>query len=246
MASAVVCTPLRRAGKDGQLAVIQLLRTPAEVTYLCDMTPNEAGYPPIHVVRSHTVEFDKWYTPDKDTPAQKAAEIYRERALRLGASPEAMEAIGKLCNVTKEQIEMATAKAAAAAPKKTTPAAVKAAPKAAPAKAEENVRPTAVNGKKAPVAVPRDKTKEAKPMEPPKEKASTLFMQLIMEGKLTDDQIFAKVQEKFGLDDKKRSYVGWYRNKLKKDGLNPPGPIGAETKPAAEKKGPPRARKTND
>jgi len=52
--------------------------------------------------------------------------------------------------------------------------------------------------------------------------AAAMFQGLILEGKLTDDEIFAAVQEQFGLDDKKRSYVGWYRNKLKKDGQNPP------------------------
>ena len=43
-----------------------------------------------------------------------------------------------------------------------------------------------------------------------------------MEGKLTDDQIFAKVQKEFNLDDNKRSYVKWYRNDLNKKGMNPP------------------------
>lgn len=52
--------------------------------------------------------------------------------------------------------------------------------------------------------------------------AAQLFQSLIMAGKLTDDQIFAKVQEQFGLDEKKRGYVKWYRNHLKKTGANPP------------------------
>jgi len=56
----------------------------------------------------------------------------------------------------------------------------------------------------------------------PRETAAALFQELIMDGKLTDDQIFAKVKAKFNLDDKKRSYVAWYRNKLKKDGKKPP------------------------
>lgn len=56
----------------------------------------------------------------------------------------------------------------------------------------------------------------------PRETAAALFQELIMDGKLTDDQIFAKVKAKFKLDDKKRSYVAWYRNKLTKDGKKPP------------------------
>lgn len=55
-----------------------------------------------------------------------------------------------------------------------------------------------------------------------RETASAMFQQLIMEGKLNDDQIFSKVKSKFGLDDKKRSYVAWYRNHLKKGGKKPP------------------------
>lgn len=64
--------------------------------------------------------------------------------------------------------------------------------------------------------------KKAGKASAPRETAAALFQDLIMDGKLTDDQIFAKVKAKFGLDDKKRSYVAWYRNKLKKDGKKPP------------------------
>lgn len=56
----------------------------------------------------------------------------------------------------------------------------------------------------------------------PRESASQMFCDLIMAGNLTDDKIFEKVQTKFGLDDKKRSYVAWYRNKLTKNGKKPP------------------------
>lgn len=56
----------------------------------------------------------------------------------------------------------------------------------------------------------------------PRESAAQMFQDLIMAGNLTDDKIFEKVQAKFGLSDDKRSYVAWYRNKLKKDGKKPP------------------------
>lgn len=56
----------------------------------------------------------------------------------------------------------------------------------------------------------------------PRESAAQMFKDLIMEGKKTDDQIFAAVKAKFKLDDKKRSYVAWYRNSLVKDGKKPP------------------------
>lgn len=64
---------------------------------------------------------------------------------------------------------------------------------------------------------------EKKPTEKkPHESAAGLFQDLIMEGELTDDQIFKRVQEKFSLDDSKRSYVAWYRNYLKKRGKTIP------------------------
>lgn len=65
-------------------------------------------------------------------------------------------------------------------------------------------------------------TELKQPVKAPRDSAATMFKALIMEGKLTDDQIFAKVAEKFGLDEKKRTYVAWYRNYLTKQGENPP------------------------
>ena len=59
--------------------------------------------------------------------------------------------------------------------------------------------------------------------------ASTMFCDLIMEGKLTDDEIFAKVKQAFDLEDKKRSYVNWYRKYLTKQGKTPPQPLGETT-----------------
>lgn len=44
--------------------------------------------------------------------------------------------------------------------------------------------------------------------------ASQMFRQLISDGKLTDDEIFAQVQKAFSLDDSKRRYVAWYRKDL--------------------------------
>ena len=78
----------------------------------------------------------------------------------------------------------------------------------------------------------------------PRESAASMFKELIMTGGMTDDQIFAKVKAKYDLDDKKRGYVGWYRNWLKKQGQNPPDPkpgkpvSAKDPKPARTKKGP--------
>lgn len=94
----------------------------------------------------------------------------------------------------------------------------KTAAKAAPAKATKaTAKPAAAKTAKAPKA-----EKAAKEPGEKRESAAQLFKDLIMEGKLSDDKIFEKVQAKFGLDEKKRSYVAWYRNDLTKKGMNPP------------------------
>lgn len=91
------------------------------------------------------------------------------------------------------------------ATKAKTPAAKKTpAKKAAAVKTPAKKTPTA---KKAPAVAG-----ERKPT------ASQMFQELIMAGNLTDDKIFEKVQAKFGLDEKKRGYVKWYRAHLKKLG----------------------------
>lgn len=66
---------------------------------------------------------------------------------------------------------------------------------------------------------------KVKEQKPKRESAARMFQELIMDGNLTDDAIFAAVKEKFNLDDSKRGYVGWYRNYLKKQGKNPPAAI---------------------
>jgi len=82
--------------------------------------------------------------------------------------------------------------------------------------------------KKKSVTVPKASTKSSKPKAektpgaPRGPSAASMFKELIMSGKLTDDQIFKKVQDTFKLDDKKRSYVAWYRNSLKKAGEKVP------------------------
>jgi hypothetical protein len=85
-------------------------------------------------------------------------------------------------------------------------------------------RTTDTMAKKAELAVvpatPAPKTRNTGPS------AASRFRELIMEGKKTDDEIFATVAGEYGLDEGKRSYVSWYRNDLKKNGKNPPAPKG--------------------
>lgn len=156
-------------------------------------------------------DFDRDYKPMVDYPVERAAKLYVEYSRGLGATEQVMRMLAKLTTVNQEDIEMATKKktARAAAPvktaKKTTGSAAKAAAEK-PAKATKE--------KKAPA--------EKKDRAPRGPTAASRFQDLIMEGKKTDDQIFAVVQKEFGLDDSKRSYVKWYRNYLTKQGKNPP------------------------
>lgn len=169
----------------------------------------------LEVTESTPRDFDDRYTAMVDYPVERAAKLYVEYARGLGATEQVMQALGKLTPVSKEDIEMATKKKAAraAAPVKTA--------KKATTKKTAAEKPTKAATKTA--KAPAEK-KERAPRGPT---AAQKFQELIMEGKggtcaHTDDQIFAKVQKEFGLDDSKRSYVKWYRNYLTKQGKNPP------------------------
>lgn len=149
-------------------------------------------------------QFSQLYEVLADYPAARAAQLYAGYAQSLGASKSVMEYLGHIIKLSPKEIEMATAKKTAA--------------KAAPAKATKaTAKPAAAKTAKAPKA-----EKAAKEPGEKRESAAQLFKDLIMEGKLSDDKIFEKVQAKFGLDEKKRSYVAWYRNDLTKKGMNPP------------------------
>lgn len=173
--------------------------------------------------------FDLRFKPITGYPSDKAVNHFFEFAKRLGASEEAAECLSLMLPHHKETI-MATAKKKVAEEKKpvkkTTTAKEPVVKKAAAKKAPDgwpfdNATGKPLKGK----AAPRPAEKPAKPAAKAGEKkpsASAMFQELIMEGKLTDDQIFKKVQAAFGLDDKKRSYVTWYRNHLTKEGKNPP------------------------
>ena len=154
--------------------------------------------------------FDHRFTPTEGYPVEKACQLFVNYSQTLGATKEAMDYLGQVINVSKQELEMATAKKQTTAEKPATKPATK---KAAPVKTAKVAKPAAKVAK--PAAKPA-KAGEKKPS------AAQMFQDLIMAGKLTDDQIFEKVQAEFGLDEKKRGYVKWYRNHLKKQGANPP------------------------
>lgn len=160
--------------------------------------------------------FDQRFTPMEGYPVEKACQLFVNYSQTLGATKEAMDYLGQVINVSKQELEMATTKKQTAAEK---PAAAKA---AKPVAKKAAAKPTeAKAGRRAVDPVVKPAAKSAKPGEK-KPSAAQMFQDLIMAGKLTDDQIFEKVQAEFGLDEKKRGYVKWYRNHLKKQGQNPP------------------------
>lgn len=160
-------------------------------------------------------DFDRIYKPLLDYPVERAAKLYLQYATHLGATREALNYLGKYTQITQGEIAMATSK-------KNTDEKLAAPKKEAPAK-----KPTAPPTKKAePKAKAEPKKAEPKAKGEKRESAAQLFKDLIMEGKLTDEQIFKKVQAKFGLDDNKAGYVKWYRNDLRKQGAkNVPDPV---------------------
>jgi len=162
--------------------------------------------------------FDQRFTPMEGYPVEKACQLFANYSQTLGATKEAMGYLGQIINVSKQELEMATTKKQTVAEKPAAAKAVKPVAKKAAAK------PTEVHaGRRAidPVVKTKPAEKPAKTGEK-KMSAAQMFQDLIMAGKLTDDQIFEKVQAEFGLDEKKRGYVKWYRNHLKKQGQNPP------------------------
>lgn len=194
--------------------------------HTCIEVSRQAGlvkYIPLNIagmelLEMNSSEFDRTYSQLNDYPVEKAAQLYAEYAAQLGGTKEAMQALATFVPLTPKEIEMATTKKAASAAAKTeTAAKAKAAkPAAKTAVTKETKAKAAAPAKAAKAPATKKEAGEKKPS------AANMFKELIMEGKLTDDQIFAKVQKEFGLDDNKRSYVKWYRNDLTKKGMKPP------------------------
>ena len=92
-------------------------------------------------------------------------------------------------------------------------------------KAKPEAKPTATKAKPEAKPTATKATPKAKPKAEPKPKKETCtsFMTAaIIEGKLTDAEIFKAAQEKFGLSDDKKTYVNWYRCQLRRKGVAVP------------------------
>lgn len=165
-------------------------------------------------------DFIQRYNPLPNYPMDRACSLYLTYAKTLGADREVLDQLSKFTDVQKEDYDMATSKRR----EKQTDTEVKKPTKVTKSE-ETKSEKTRKQPKETKPLVNTMLRKRAAPAstDGPKS-AAQLFKELIMKGQLTDDQIFSQVQAAFGLDDNKRSYVGWYRNKLKKDGHNPPEP----------------------
>lgn len=175
------------------------------------------------VCKASSAEFDQKYKPMVNYPIERAVQLYLGYARNIGITKEALDFLGHIVDISNKELLMAvTNKRQAAA----NTAKEKRASTAAKEKRAEATRRTVDNIDKPTKAGRRAVDPVAKPAKAAsgekRESAAQMFQNLIMEGKLTDDKIFAKVQEKFGLDDSKRSYVKWYRSHLTKQGKNPP------------------------
>lgn len=176
----------------------------------------------LHLTQLADHVFDTTYRLLDTCPVDRAATTYAEFMQYLGATDDALTQISQFITLTTQEIHMAKKKAS----ERTHIA--------APITSEEGgaVTNTPSGKGKSTAKSPSEKSKStitktvdhgaAKKKSGSPQTASQLFQLLIMEGKLTDDKIFEDVKEAFGLDDKKRGYVGWYRNHLKKTGQNPP------------------------
>ncbi len=205
----------------------------------------------MRIKRMSTPSFEQHYKRRLTYTVSKWCESTLEFAKYAGASDEAIAVVGNyvaLTNSQKEKLRMGkpseqnkesdacvacegkgkNSKGEDCAPckgtgkRKDTAKAAKKTEKPAAAKKDTK----AAKKTEKPAAAKKDvkAAKKTEPKEPKakRETAASMFKELIMAGKLTDEQIFVKVQQKYGLKDDKKWYTSWYRHDLKRKGMNPP------------------------
>lgn len=176
----------------------------------------------LKIKTSGVKEFNSMYKEIPDYTIEKACGLFVNYARTLGATKEVMDILCTFSHVSAEDIELAMGKRKVTEDSKLIPE------KKPPAPKKESVNKTKDVIIKTKAEPKSSKSEAAKPLENGKARQSSaaeMFRDLIMEGKLTDDQIFKEVQDAFGIDDSKKSYVNWYRKKLEKDGKKPPKPV---------------------
>lgn len=191
-----------------------------------DRLPNEVKYIALDIdtgleVRSLSPEvFDQKFKPLDDYPPARACTLYTAYARVIGATPDALKYLGAFNHINNEDFNMATTKKPTAATKAAEKPVKAAKASKAAVKAEASVKPAKAASKASKAAL-KAKDADAKPRAQ-KETASSMFRDLIMRGTMTNNAIWLKVSEKYNLDDSKRYYVSWYRNSLKKAGMDVP------------------------
>lgn len=169
-------------------------------------------------------EFDDWYKPMVDYPADRAAQLYLSYMRTTGASKEALDALGTTITVSKEDYTMATTKKAANA---ATAATKTAAPKAARKSHQEEAAATpAKAGRRAtdPIVAPKAGKTTAKPAKAAATNGKTaggigaFCKELIIKGK-SNEEVLAAVHKQFPGAGTTPASVSSYRSRLKSDGL---------------------------
>lgn len=159
------------------------------------------------VDRMAPATFKSQYRDVPNYPTPRCATLYLQFAQDVGATGEAMEEISKLIDIPPKM------RAGILEQLESN-------------KATKDVVKSVKAGKHGNVKVQKKQKS--------RETAASMFRGLILEGALTDDEIFAKVQDEFGLSENKRSYVNYYRRELQKKGEAAPSI--AEATSAARKK----------
>lgn len=199
----------------------------ADVRFVaCDDQGRNPGAFRMHVRGGTKALFDRYYEPLPKAQLAEVGEKLWACAQELGASDHVWAVLRQLLNKPGGVPDM-TAQGGSLFAGVETGAATTTAPSKKADKPKANGKAKEVKAKPAAAKKPEPKkatakpAKEAKPKAEakPRESASTLFQELIMAGAKTDDAIFAEVQKRYGLADDKRSYVGWYRSKLRRDGI---------------------------
>lgn len=164
--------------------------------------------------------FSQRFNPMKEYPVEKACRLFLSYSQTIGATKEALGYLGQVISISEQEIKMATRKKQVTTEKSD---AAKVVAKAAAKKPLASTKPVAGKATAGKTVAKPTTGKTAAVKDAPKRlSAAQMFQDLIMEGKLTDDAIFEEVKEAYGLDEKKRGYVKWYRNHLAKQGMNPP------------------------
>lgn len=163
------------------------------------------------VHRTADASFSQRYKLMSDYPVQRAAQLYLGYALNLGATAEVLDYLGKIIEISdddratileKDRCEQTDQSSTNINKEPSTSSKKQKVEKSSSGRRRAaRVKQQSMNGYSS---------------------AAKMFQALIMAGELTDDEIFTQVQVAFGLEDKKRSYVQWYRKHLIKQGENPP------------------------